>query len=231
MFERCGGYGFVWPRDAAEVVPLRDHLRPQQDPALGGGEAPEGLGELPGLGGDVRVEPEALQLRQPLRQLGLELLRAGPQARDLGAAAGRAELGCRLAAAAVVAVEPRVGMEGERDVAPGSGGSPQAGSAGRATAPAEEEDARPPSARARSAARRGADSGSLPRRRPTTAPAAGSPSSERAPLQATQSGRGSRCRTPPPLPRAQLVSRPRCERRSAGRTPACTPSRAPRRSR
>ena len=97
--------------------PLATICVPSRIPRSHGGEAAEGLGEPPGLGGDVRVEPEALQLRQPLGQLGLELLRAGAQARDLGGAAGRAELGRRLAAAAVVAVEPPVGVERERDVA------------------------------------------------------------------------------------------------------------------
>ncbi len=104
-------------RNPAEVMPLGDHLRPQQDPALGGGEAPEDLGEQPWLGGDVRVEPEPLQLRQSLGQLGLELLRAGTDARHLGRPAGRTELGRGLAAPAMVAVEATVGVERQRDVA------------------------------------------------------------------------------------------------------------------
>ena len=84
---------------------------------------------LPGLAGDVGVEPEALQLRQALGQLGLELLRAGAEARHLGGAAGGAELGRGLAAPAVVAVEPPVPVEGERDVAVGAAERQPAGAA------------------------------------------------------------------------------------------------------
>ena len=65
----------------------------------------------------VRVEPEALELGHLLGQRLLEALRPGAEARDLGRAARRAELGRRLAAPAVVAVEPAVAVERQRDVA------------------------------------------------------------------------------------------------------------------
>ena len=68
---------------------LRHHLRPDEHRALGGAESRERLSRRAGACGDVRVEPEPLELGQPLRELRLEALRARPDPRDLrGAALG-----------------------------------------------------------------------------------------------------------------------------------------------
>jgi hypothetical protein len=65
----------------------------------------------------VGIEAEPLELRDPLRELGLELLRAGTDPRELDRAALRAAPRNVLDVAAVMAVEPLVGVERERDVA------------------------------------------------------------------------------------------------------------------
>ena len=104
-------------RDPGEVMALRDHLRADEDGAVGGGEAVERLAERPGLRGRVRIEPDPLELRHPLLELGLEPLRAGADPRQLGRAARRARLRDRLRVAAMVAVQPRVPVQRQRDVA------------------------------------------------------------------------------------------------------------------
>src|SRR5262245_25932360 len=96
---------------------LRHHLRPEENPALTRGEAGQRLAELSGPSCDVRVEPEQLELREPGSELGLQLLRPGAEARDLGCTAGRTEGGRGYSAPAVVAVKAVVRVEGERDVA------------------------------------------------------------------------------------------------------------------
>ena len=130
-------------RHALEVVALGDHLRPQEHPALAGGEASEDLDDPSGMPRGICVEPEALELGNPARELRLEPLRPGPEAGDLRRAARRARDRRLLPAAAVVAVESIVGVERQRHVA---GGTPprQAARAaverGRDTAPVQEED-------------------------------------------------------------------------------------------
>ena len=71
-------------RDAGEVMALRDHLRADEDGAVGGGEPVERLVQRAGLRRRVRVEPDPLQLGDALRELRLEPLRAGADPRQLG---------------------------------------------------------------------------------------------------------------------------------------------------
>ncbi len=75
------------------MVPLGDHLRPDQHRALGGGEAPQRRRRLAGLFGRIGVEPEALELRNVGFQLVLEPLRPGADSRELDGAARGAGLG------------------------------------------------------------------------------------------------------------------------------------------
>src|SRR5437764_1886310 len=96
---------------------LRDHLRPQQDRAVGVAEAPQRLGELLGLLDRVRVEPDQLELRNTRGQLALEPLRAGADPRELDRPALRAVLRQRLRVPAMVAAHGLVAVENERDVA------------------------------------------------------------------------------------------------------------------
>ena len=104
-------------RDAGEVVALGDHLRPDQDGAVRCGEAVERLAECARLRGRVRVEPDPLQLRHALLELGLEPLCAGADPRQLGRPALGARVRDGLRVAAVVAVQPRVAVERQGDVA------------------------------------------------------------------------------------------------------------------
>jgi hypothetical protein len=69
--------------DSCEVVAFRDHLRAEEDGAVGGGEAVQPVGEVLGPRDSIGVEPEELQLREALRQIGLEALAAGPEAGEL----------------------------------------------------------------------------------------------------------------------------------------------------
>jgi hypothetical protein len=57
---------------------LRDHLRPEEDRAVGGCECGQAVGELRGIRGDVRIQAEELETGQRLGELLLEPLRAGP---------------------------------------------------------------------------------------------------------------------------------------------------------
>ena len=70
-------------RDAGKVMTLRDHLRADQDGAIGGDEPVERLAQRPRLRGRVRVEPDALQLGHALLELRLEPLRSGADPRQL----------------------------------------------------------------------------------------------------------------------------------------------------
>src|SRR3954468_2060486 len=71
--------------DAGEVMALCDHLGPAQNGALRAREPLERLLSLPA----ARVEPDHLQLRNLLRELAFELLRARTDARELRRAAHR----------------------------------------------------------------------------------------------------------------------------------------------
>src|SRR5581483_8744317 len=129
--------------DAGEVVSLRDHLRADEDGAVGGGEALERRAELAGLRDGVRVEADPLELGDALLELALEPLRAGADPGELGGAAGGARLLRRLARAAVVAAERSVPVQRQRDVAVGAAAGGAAGAAvegGRDPAAVEEED-------------------------------------------------------------------------------------------
>ena len=98
-------------------MPLRDHLRAEQDGPVGAGEALQCLVQRRRAGGRVRVEAHALEPGHVLLQLPLQPLRAGADPGDVWRAAGRAELGRRLLVAAVVAAERPVSVQDERDVA------------------------------------------------------------------------------------------------------------------
>ena len=74
-------------------------------------------GQLLRVRGSVGVEPDQLELRHLRRELPLQPLRAGTDPRDLGRAADRALLRLRLDMAAVMAVQPLVAVQHERDVA------------------------------------------------------------------------------------------------------------------
>ena len=104
-------------RDVREVVPLGDHLRPDEHRALGGGEAPQRRRRLAGLLGRVGVEPKALELGNVRLQLSLEPLRPGADPRELDRAAGGAAVGRLRREAAVVTVQRLVAVQDERDVA------------------------------------------------------------------------------------------------------------------
>ncbi len=105
--------------------------------------APQHLGDRAGLRDRVGVEAEALELREVRLELPLQALRAGADPRELRRAAGRARLRPRLRVAAVVAVEPSVAVEDERDVAVRAADRQPAGAAVQRRgepAPVEEQD-------------------------------------------------------------------------------------------
>ncbi len=91
----------------------------------------------------VGVEPEDLQRREHLRQLGLDPLGPGPDPRDRHRGAFGARLGLRLGVAAVVTAQCAVAVQDERDVAVGALPGVAAGSAGevrRPAAPVDQQD-------------------------------------------------------------------------------------------
>ena len=129
--------------DVVEVVPLGDHLRAEQDGAVGAAEALQRLLELGGPGRRVGVEPDPLEPGHVLLELPLEPLRAGADADELRRAAGGAELVPGLLVSAVVAAEGAVPVEHERDVAPRAAARLAARPAvesGDEAAPVEEQD-------------------------------------------------------------------------------------------
>ena len=75
--------------DAGEVMAFRDHLRADEDGAVGAREPLERLAELLGLCDRVGVEPDPLELGDVLLELSLEPLRARPDPRELGRTARR----------------------------------------------------------------------------------------------------------------------------------------------
>ena len=130
-------------RDAGEVVALRDHLRAEQDGAVGVAETAQGGGQLLGVARRVGVQPDQLQLRHAGGQLPLEPLRAGADPGQLDRAAGRAFGRLRLGVPAVVAAQAPVPVEHEGDVAVGAAEGRPAGPAmqrGRDPAAVEEQD-------------------------------------------------------------------------------------------
>ncbi len=113
----CVGVDDRRKADTREVVPLRHHLRSQQDRAIGGGEALEDacVGAVPR--GCVRVEPKELELGKSRRQLLLEPLGAGADAGELRGSAHGTERRRGAHVPAVMAVQAAIGVEDERDVA------------------------------------------------------------------------------------------------------------------
>ena len=87
------------------MVSLRDHLRPEQNGAIGLAEAAERRGERLWILCRVGVEPDRHELRQLRRELPLEPLRPGADPRELDRAAGGTGLRRRLRVAAVVAAQ------------------------------------------------------------------------------------------------------------------------------
>ena len=96
---------------------LRDHLRADEDDAVGGGETPERGRECARLLHRVGVEADAFQLGQLRLELALQLLRARPEPCELGRAAGGTRLRLRFRVAAVMAAQQAVAVQDERDVA------------------------------------------------------------------------------------------------------------------
>ena len=103
--------------DTGEVMALRDHLRPDQHGGASGREPLERLAQRAGPRRRVGVEPDPLEAGHPPRELGVEALRAGPDARELDRSALRARLRQLAGEPAVVAVQAAVVVQGQRDVA------------------------------------------------------------------------------------------------------------------
>ncbi len=227
--------------DAGEVMALRDHLRPDEHGAVGPPEPLERVAQLLRLLDRVGVEADPLELRHVLLQLALELLRARADPRQLGRAAGRADLPHRLERAAVVAAQRPVLVQRERDVAALAPPRRPAGAAvhrGRHPPPVQQQDRLPAALRkARPAPRAAAPTADSPprgagRRRGRKAAAPRSVRRARAaPAAPTTPGAASPTRTRRPRLRATRASLRPCARRTADPTPACTTSPAPRRCR
>ena len=197
----------------------------------------------PALPADVRVETEPLELGKPRARAraSRRCVPAPIRARSTEPHAGHA-LRRRLREPAVMAAERVVarGASAPRRSCGQRRVTPQARQwiAGATPRRLRRRIAFPPSSTSLpSAARSGAESGyPASRRRSTTLhrrerrrrsarrarAARGAPSSRVA---------ASRCRRPPPRPRARRALRRPCARRSGDRTPACRPRRAPRRRR
>ena len=124
-------------------MPLRDHLGADQHGPVHPAKALERLAQRTGPGRGIGVEPHPLQLRHVALELLLEPLRSGPDVRELDRAAGRARLGNGLSVPTVVAVQPAVAVQRQRDVAVRAAPREPTGTAvecGRDTAPVEEQD-------------------------------------------------------------------------------------------
>src|SRR5579862_1374485 len=98
-------------------MPLRDHLRAEQDGRAGLREPPQACGKLLRLGGRVGIEADQLELGQLALELALELLRPGAEACEVGRPADAAVRRLGLRVAAVVAAQRSAAVENERDVA------------------------------------------------------------------------------------------------------------------
>jgi hypothetical protein len=132
--------------DSREVVPLRDHLRADERRGASAREALQRVAQRAGLRGNVGIESDSLEPRHPARELGVQTLRPRPDPGELDRATHRA-FGRKLdRETAVVAMEPRVRMERQRDVAapaPLRRSARPAVDRARDAAPVEEQD-RPP---------------------------------------------------------------------------------------
>src|SRR5690606_35966495 len=91
---------------AREVQPLRDHLGAEQDIELAVLHALENLVMRPLRGCRVDVHARDARVREPVRDLALDLFRADAAVGEVGAAAAVAAIGRRLLVKAVVADEP-----------------------------------------------------------------------------------------------------------------------------
>ena len=216
---------------------LRDHLRSDQDDAVGSREPVERGPQRSGLGGRVRVEPVALELRDVLRELGSSssvpapsrTSSPDPQAGQLsgtrsggrsgGTGAARRHACRRHVTLAASAVTRRHAVKCRSDAAP-----------------VQEEDrlAAPSAIRpARAAAARRADSRTPGggRRCGRGASARRSPPSSSRSRRAQLSGRGVALPNTATAPSLAARSPRRFSRHSADRIRACTRDRAPRRGR
>ena len=127
--------GKWWPF-ATICVPIRATDRVEAKRSRASRRAPD-------FGDGVRVEPNPLEAGELASELRLEPLRARADPRELDGAALRAGLGQLRRMAAVVAVEPPVAMQRQRDVAARAPASrPARAAVDRAgdPAPVEEED-------------------------------------------------------------------------------------------
>jgi hypothetical protein len=102
---------------AREVMPFRNHLRPDEHSGARAPEALEGVRELPGSRRGVRVESDALEPGNAFLELRLEALGAGADPRQLDRAALGAAVRKLLREAAVMTVQTAVRVEGEGHVA------------------------------------------------------------------------------------------------------------------
>ena len=226
-------------RDAREVMALRDHLGSDEDDAIGGGEPLERLLERTALRSRVGVEPDPLELGHVLLELASPAAACRRRSAPARASRTRDSSGLGLGEAAVVAVQTAVAVQRERDVAAPAAAREAAGPAvqrGHEAAPVEEQDRLAAAARRSRRGRRGAAprAGSRPRagdrRSSRSASARRAAARARAARAAPSSPAAAwRCRRRRRRPRARPASPRPCARRSAGRTPACTRRRAPRR--
>ena len=149
--------------DAGEVVALGDHLRADEHRPVGSSEPRQRVAEGPRPLRCVSVQPDPLQLRHAAGELAFESLGARADADELGRPARRARRERGLVAAAVVAAQALVPVQGQGDIAQRAPARPAARAAverRRDTAPVEEENRLAPrSARRPSSFSSGADSG------------------------------------------------------------------------
>ena len=228
-------------RDAREVVALRDHLRAEQDGAIGSAKRSSASASAAGLVDGVGVEPDPLELRaraprararaaacrrrcaraRAIRTPGRSRRALGARSGGSGGAVARAARARRRSpGSGCVAPHARQWMAGatprrlSRRIAlpPRSATPPERGEERRRTAGS------PP----RGGCRRRAPAAAAPRAGRRARAARAAPSSRAG---------ASRCRRRRRRPRAPRAWPRRCARRSADRTPACTTSRAPRRRR
>src|SRR5947207_4454633 len=96
---------------------FRDHLRPEEDGAIGRPKAFEGCGDFYRPSGCIRIQPDSLQGRHLLRQLALETLSAGPETGQLRRPALWTELRQSLGVATVMAPETLVPVQDKGNVA------------------------------------------------------------------------------------------------------------------
>ena len=178
--------------DAGEVMSLRHHLRSDQSDGSRRGEAFEGIAQRAGpatvsASSRIRSSPGSLRASSASSRCV-----PGADPRELDGAAVRAGLGQLRRVAAVVAVEPPVAMQRQRDVAaraPASRPARAAVDRARDPAPVEEEDRAAASLRtAASSASNGAESGYPASRRRSTSATDGSG----APMRAGSWSRSSR---------------------------------------